>query len=73
MSKHLVRGGIKITSIYQGKLIAFIKDYKIVKKILNYLEIYEIGKKRSPTRINTYPDEFDDYVRNDYMDCDFLD
>ncbi len=29
----------------------------IVKKILDYLRIYEFGKKRSPPRIiNTYPD-----------------
>jgi hypothetical protein len=39
------------------RIIAFIEDYKIVKKIINYLGIYEFGKKRSPPRINTYPDE----------------
>ena len=35
------------------RIIAFIEDYKIVKKILDYLRIYKFGKKRSPPRINT--------------------
>jgi len=29
------------------RIIAFIEDYKIVKKILDYLGIYEFGKKRA--------------------------
>ena len=52
-------------------IIAFI-DYKVVKKILDYLRIYEFGKKRSPPRINTCPDEFDDYIRDDYINCDHV-
>jgi len=28
------------------KIIAFIEDYKVVKKILDYLGIYEFEKKR---------------------------
>jgi len=27
------------------RIIAFIEDYRIVKKILDYLGIYEVGKK----------------------------
>ncbi|MBC8387688.1 MAG: hypothetical protein H8E13_06515 [Actinobacteria bacterium] len=54
------------------RIIAFIEDYKIVKKILDYLGIYEFGKKRSPPRINTYPDEFDDYIRDEYIDCNHV-
>jgi len=54
------------------RIIAFIEDYKIVKKILDYLGIYEFGKKRSPPRIETCPDEFDDYIRDDYIDCDHV-
>jgi len=27
-------------------------------------------KKRAPPKINTSPDEFDDYIRDDYIDCD---
>ena len=49
------------------RIIAFIEDYKIVKKILDYLKIYEFGKKRAPTRIDTAPDDFDDYT-----DCDHV-
>ena len=30
------------------RIIAFIEDYKIVKKILDYLGIYEFGRKRPP-------------------------
>jgi len=54
------------------RIIAFIEDYKIVKKILDYLKIYEFGKKRSPPRINTYPAEFDDYIRDECIDCDHV-
>ncbi len=54
------------------RIIAFIEDYKIVKKILNHLGIYEFGKKRAPPKINTSPEEFDDYVRDDYIDYDHV-
>jgi len=47
------------------RIITFIEDYKIVKKILDYPGIYEFGKKRSPPKINTSLDEFDDYVCDD--------
>ncbi len=47
------------------------RHYKIVKKILDYLGIYEFGKKRAP-KINTSPDEFDDYIRDDYIDCNYV-
>ena len=54
------------------RIIAFIEDYKIVKKILDYLGIYEFERKRPPPKINTYPDEFDYYIRDDYIDCDHV-
>ncbi|MBU2563153.1 MAG: hypothetical protein KJ568_01730 [Actinobacteria bacterium] len=55
------------------RVIAFIEDYKIIKKILDYLGIYEFGKKRSPPKIDTTLDEFvDDYFRDDYIDCDYV-
>ena len=54
-------------------IVAFIEDYKVVGKILDYLWIYEFERKRSPPKISTCPDEFDDYVCDDYIDCDFLD
>jgi len=49
------------------RIIAFIEDYKIVKKILDHLGIYEFGKKRASPKINTSLDEFDDYI-----DCDHV-
>ncbi len=54
------------------KIIAFIEDYKIVKKILDYLRIYEFERKRPPPKIESSPDEFDDYIRDDYIDCDHV-
>jgi len=54
------------------KIIAFIEDHKVVKKILDYLGIYETQRKRPPPKINTYSDEFDDYIRDDYIDCDHV-
>jgi len=54
------------------RIIAFIEDYKIVKKILDYLGIYEFERKRPPPKINTFSDEFDDYIRDDYIDCDYV-
>ena len=54
------------------RIIAFIEDYKVVKNVLDYLKIYEFGKKRAPPKINIYPDEFDDCIRDDYIDCDHV-
>jgi len=55
------------------RIIAPVEDYKIVKKILYYLGIYEFERKRPPPKIHTYCDEFDDYSRDDYIDCDYMD
>ncbi len=54
------------------RIIVCIEDYKIVKKILDYVGIYEFGRKRLPPKIETCPDEFDDYVCDDYIDCDHV-
>ena len=54
------------------RIIAFIEDYKIAKKILDYLGIYEFKRKRPPPKIESSPDEFDDYIRDDYIDCDYV-
>ena len=54
------------------RIIAFIEDYKIVKKILDYLGIYEAQKKRPPPRIDTITDEFDEYIQDDYIDYDHV-
>ena len=54
------------------KIIAFIEDYKIVKKILDYLRIYEFERKRPPPRIKSPHDDFDEYIRDDFIDCDHV-
>ena len=54
------------------RIIAFIEDYNIVKKILDWLGIYEFERKRPPPEIESSPDEFDDYIRDDYIDCDHV-
>lgn len=53
-------------------VIAFIEDYKILKKILDYLGIDEFKRKRPPPGIDTTPNEFDDYAQDDYIDCDHV-
>ena len=54
------------------RIIAFIEDYKIVKKILDYLGIYEFDKKRAPPKIESSTDDFDEYIIDDYIDCDHV-
>jgi hypothetical protein len=54
------------------KIIAFIEDYKIVKKILDYLGIYEFDKKRAPPKVAEDPEEFDEYIIDDYIDSDHV-
>jgi len=54
------------------KIIAFIEDYKVVKKILDHLGIYEFEAKRSPPRAAQDPGEFDDYIIDNYIDSDHV-
>ena len=54
------------------RIIAFIEDYKVVKKILDYLKIYEFDKKRAPPKVAEDPDGFDKYIVDDYIDCDHV-
>ena len=55
------------------RIIAFIEDYKIIRKILDYLGIYEFKRDRPSPRTLAVADSFDDYAKNDYIDCDFVD
>ena len=55
------------------RIIAFIEDYKVVKKILDYPGIYEFKRDKSPPRVLAVADTFDDYRRDDYTDCDYSD
>ena len=55
------------------RITAFIEDYKITKKILDYLGIYEFKKKRPPQVKSGQLDESDDYSHDDFIDCDYVD
>jgi len=48
------------------------EDYKIVKKILDHLSIYEFERKRPPPEIDATPEVFDNYIQDDYIDCDYV-
>jgi len=45
----------------------------VVKKILDYLGIYEFKRDRPPPKTLAVADSFDDYAQNDYIDCDYSD
>ena len=54
-------------------IIAFIEDYKLVKKILNYPVIYEFKRDKPPPKVLPVADAFDDYRCDDYIDSDYTD
>jgi len=54
------------------RIIAFIEDYQVVKKILGYLGIYEFERKRPPPKVAEDPEEFDEYIIDDYINCDHV-
>ena len=55
------------------RIIVLLEDYKVVKKILDYLGIYESQRKRplpvKPGELN----EFDCYMRDYYIDYNYID
>ncbi|MBC8389949.1 MAG: hypothetical protein ISS14_04855 [Actinobacteria bacterium] len=55
------------------RIIAPVEDYKVVKKILDYLKIYEFRRKRPPPVKPGQLDDFDDYSCDDYIDFDYVD
>ena len=55
------------------RIIAFIEDYKVVRKILDYLGIYEFKRDRPPPKTLAAADSFDDYAQNDYVGFDYTD
>jgi ssDNA-binding Zn-finger/Zn-ribbon topoisomerase 1 len=55
------------------RIIAFIEDYGVIRKILDYLGIYEFKRDRPPPKKLAHADSFDDYKCDDYIDCDFTD
>jgi hypothetical protein len=57
----------------QMRIIAFIEDYKVVRKILDYLGIYEFKRDRPPPKKLVVADSFDDYAQSEYIDYDYAD
>ena len=55
------------------RIIAFIEDYKIIRKILYYLGIYEFKRDIPPPKMLAEADTFDDYKCDDYIDTDYMD
>ena len=53
------------------RTIAFIEDYNVIRKILDYLGIYKFKRDRPPTRELAVADSFDDYKCDDYTDIDY--
>ena len=57
----------------QMRIIAFIEDYKVIKKILDYLGIYEFKRDRPPPRELAVADSFDDCRCDDHINNDYTD
>ena len=57
----------------QMRIISFIEDYRVIKKILYYLGIYEFKRDRPPSKMLAEVDTFDDYKCDDYIDFDYVD
>ena len=55
------------------RIIALLEDYKVVKKILDYLGIYEFRRNRPPPVKPGELNEFDCYMRDDYIDYNYID
>ena len=55
------------------RIIAFIEDCKVIRKILDYLGIYEFKRDRPPPKRLQTADLFDDFAQNDYIDSDYTD
>lgn len=55
------------------RIIAFIEGFKVVKRILDYLSIYEFKRDRPPPRVLSMADSFDDCRCDDYIDVEYVD
>jgi hypothetical protein len=55
------------------RIIAFIEDYKVIRKILDYLGKDEFERDRPPPRKLAVADSFDDYACDDYINTDYMD
>ncbi|MBL7060503.1 MAG: hypothetical protein ISS13_01565 [Actinobacteria bacterium] len=50
-----------------------LKDYKVVKKILDYLGIYKFKRDKPLPRVLVEADIFNDYMFDDYIDTEYMD
>jgi len=55
------------------RIIAFIEDYKVIRKILDWLGIDEVRRDRPPPKKMQATDLFDDCTQNDYIEFDYTD
>jgi len=55
------------------RIIAFIEDYKVIKKILDWLGIDEFRRGRPPPKRLQAADLFDDFSQDDYINADYSD
>jgi len=53
--------------------LPLLKDYKIIRKILDYPGIYEFERDRPPPRVLAVADTFDDWRCDDYVNTDYMD
>ncbi len=53
------------------RIIAFIEDYKVIKKILDCLGIDEFRRDRPPPKTLAAAGLFNDYAQNDYTDSNY--
>ena len=56
----------------QMRIIAFVEDYKVIRKILDYLGIYEFERDRPPLKVLAVADTFDDWRCDDYVNTDYM-
>ena len=54
------------------RIIAFIEDCKVIRKILDWLSMYEFRRDRPPPKTLAAADSFDDYAQSDYIDFDHV-
>jgi len=57
----------------QMRIIAFIEDYKVIRKILDWLGIDEFRRDRPPPKRLAVADSFDEYAQDDYINSDYTD
>ena len=55
------------------RIIAFIEDYKVIKKILDWLGIDEAKRDRPLPKRLSATDLFEDFSQDDYINADYLD